>query len=424
VTRSPRLRAILTAPLLALGVLTILASESGPINPASSPRIAVHQATGTTVLALLRDAAISLNASDAIGPLAELSGETGDALALSMDGGGNASAVWADASRGVFTARFNRAATAWSAVQTLATAGPEPAYFPHAHLNAAGPGMAVWYQRTPEPNFGHLWSAPVTADGTVGTPLEIPTGGTNMTGPPKVAVDPAGNAVTVWREGVDWGDVTTPQVWAAEYRAGLIPAWTTAMTHLNASLPAAQVFDVAVGADGAGNMVAAWSQGTEVYAAHRPAGSSMWGAPWLLHTVAGGRAFGLQLAVDDIDPAAEGSAFVGWMVGRAAWAVRYDPMAALSGWEAAIHVSDLDMNSQDGPVPPSLDTNGAGGAVFAWSSQDPATIGYAIYNPATPGWTAFPQFDYGRNVSASMDGAMLGLAWSKNSGAHTTRVTP
>ncbi|MDH5527022.1 MAG: hypothetical protein OEY97_06890 [Nitrospirota bacterium] len=406
---SPRLRKLLLAPLLALGVLSIMGT-SQVVDPKAHVRIAVDDG-GTAVLAVEFDGQLFLQDYDTSGWGPIISGGSVSEMALAMDSGGYARAVWTHAPTGLFQAGFDPTTGKWGN-STLATSAPEYSYQPDLHLDPAGLGMAAWYQ-TAGPGIGHIRAVPLDLTGTPGLALDIPT---YYAADPRAAViDATGNGMVVWREGRTANDYTTPQVWASGFLSGPLPAWNLSPTQIDTNSGILPITDLRLASDGAGNAIAVWSQGIEIYANDSISGAGWGTAQRIDPGTVGNIPLGLQLSMD-----LSGNAVVAWMDGSDLLALRYDAGLITPAWEASPTVLDT-LPPGVIPAPPALDTDGTGGAVVAWSGADPSVISYRVYDPATllaPIWgPANTLLGIGNHVAVSMDGRVIGIAWS-DSGGH------
>lgn len=240
-------------------------------------------------------------------------GSTTSAPVLAASPGGDAVVAWirmdADTSRStVWSARY-RPGTGWCAAERVGPAdggssGPEVA------IDGSGNAVAVWSQRELSPNPGmpggmRVWSNRCASGGGWGDPEPIEAEGAYIASSPKVSFDGRGVAVAAWNRvewidngfhvwtnrytpGVGWGDAVRigsgnysdmrPSVAAASGGEAMIlweswlgspgELWATRCT-ADAGWEAAQyvgcdngvhVLSSAIGMDGSGNAVAAWSE--------------------------------------------------------------------------------------------------------------------------------------------------------------------
>lgn len=406
-TLSPRLRSLLMAPVLAFGVLSILAT-SDPVTPHSVARIAVDNPTSSAVIAIEEGGIIFLQDWDGgIGAWSQpVNKGPGRDAAVAMDGAGNAVAAWADPATGVYSAYFNGAG--WTS-DVLASGGPDNYYAPQVHLDrvaaVAGAGMAAWEEQAPPPAPVRIWAAPLDSTGLPGIATEL-VGIDTHAADPRAARDLNGDGLVVWREGLFVGDYATPRIYASHYVSGV---WDTVPTKLDNNTADEAVYDVQMGVDVVGDAVVVWSQNEAVMASHYVAGT--WDAlPAVVDAgTPGNIPDGLQLAVD-----ATGDAFAVWGDGNAIVAARYS--ATGGTW-----TSQVIGNTPAGHSPgrPAIDADGNGGAVAAWSGSDVSPISYAIYDTATGWGTPVATGADGNNVDIATDGlnaATIGFAWTDANG--------
>jgi hypothetical protein len=132
---------------------------------------------------------------------------------VAIDSSGNALAVWrqSDGTRPRIWANRATAGGAWGTAATISAAGVE-GYDPALAGNAAGRGVAVWRSYDAAVGRYTTTAAVFTPAGGWGAAQAIEP--TEQSRPPKVAVDPNGDAVVVWpRQGTNaW------QVWSNRFR--------------------------------------------------------------------------------------------------------------------------------------------------------------------------------------------------------------
>lgn len=142
-----------------------------------------------------------------------VAGQSAVLTQVAVDPGGDAVAVWEryDGAHYIVQSASRAAGGAWGTPVDLTMAGRD-ASFPQAALDPAGNSVAVWY-RSNGPNFV-IQAATRAAGGTWRAPVDLSVAGQNAFNP-QVAVDSAGNAVTVW----DRSDGSNYIVQAAGYDA-------------------------------------------------------------------------------------------------------------------------------------------------------------------------------------------------------------
>lgn len=202
--------------------------------------------------------------------------ETGGSPEVAVGNDGTAVAVWHELRSGVFRIWANRyrPGKGWDMAQSISPEKQgEGALFADIGVDALGNAMAVWmYRRGGSPwdiearrfDAGRGWE----------TLAAVATGGPHHEYP-RVAVDPAGNALAVWHEAPDGGRF---EVWAAWFAAG--SGWGPAQRLQSPTAWGADAPGVAV--DARGNGIVAWRRGDGdrriVWAARfQPTGG--WGPP-------------------------------------------------------------------------------------------------------------------------------------------------
>ncbi len=208
---------------------------------------------------------------------------------VAMDAAGDSVVVWQryNGRHYVVQAATRPAGGAFSAAVDLSASG-QAAELPRVAIDAAGDAVAVW-RRSNGRHF--IVQATVrAAGGGFGAPVDLSAPGQNAQ-TPQVALDPAGDAVVVWRRSNGRHLIV---------QAALRPASGSFGAPVDVSAPGHDAYDPQVAADAAGEAVAVWRQlnGRHfiVQAALRPAGGSF-GSPVNL-SAAGENASSPQVAVD------------------------------------------------------------------------------------------------------------------------------
>jgi hypothetical protein len=330
---------------------------------------------------------------------------------VAMDTTGNAIAVWYqhDGARyNIWANRFNAATGTWGTAELIETDNLGSAYSPEIAVDTAGNAIAVWYQHDGMRN--NIWANRyVAASGTWGTAELIETDNTGDTYDPDIGFDAAGNAYAVWNQfdgtyqramanrytaGTGWdvaaaietgtgdtyynriavngaGDAVTVwlqhdgnryQVWGNRYTAST--GWGTAEPIENGS---GDVDEVQIVTDAAGNALVVWRQfGTganDIWANRYTAGQG-WGLAVQIEN-ASGDASQPQIAID-----ASGNAIAVWRQFDGTrdniWSSRY---IVSGGWGSAQLVETDDTSSADSPQ---IAFGPAGTAIAVWS-QDSAS---------------------------------------------------
>jgi hypothetical protein len=345
-----------------------------------------------------------------------LEDDDGDAARarIAIDSNGNALAVWDQFDFGghtrIWTNRYSPA-SGWGTGSVLSPAtGDGSGAYPQVALDSQGNGLVVWHETVPivvngAPGYTTRlkWSR-YTPGGGLSVPAELGTGDAAVG--PELAMNAAGDAVVVWREGdasavrasryaaglwsapvglrsdllhaainphvainssgnavAVWAqsDGTRYSVWASRFSSGSGSGWGTAQLIEDHDGPN-EALDPQVGIDAAGNAIVVWSESDGTRAniwASRYAGS--WGAPVPLENANTGDAITPRVAVD---PA--GNAFVVWdqgissVPGNNIMANHFTPGG---GWGEATLIEHDDAG---GVQRPQIAMNASGVAVATW----------------------------------------------------------
>lgn len=307
----------------------------------------------------------------------------GDTLQIAVGAGGAAVAVWAQpmnaGGRTITWASGYQPGLGWTPPAAIVIDdGITESRAPRVAIDPVGQSVAVWRN-----GDGSLWSAratpPSTGAMTWSAPVRLSTSA-QVAPDYALAMSPAGNAVLAW---IDYraavGDLpATRDLWVAE---GNGASWSSRLNIESSDGDASRPV-VAIGAGGAAAI--AWEQRSDsgapqVFAA-RWLGPSSWSAPQLL-TVAGGSttltSFEPRLAVD-----ASGRMLAVWRQSDGGlnqlWssaAPAAGPFAAGRALTAPIFAANLNE--------PSLAMNDAGQAVLGWGD-----IAVQFYNADTGQWAA------------------------------------
>ena len=354
------------------------------------------------------------------GVLTDLSGDAAVGVRdpdVAMDGAGNAIAVWSRFEPpAVQAARYTAGSGAWSGPVNLAP-GASSAEHARVAMDSSGNALVVWVEGGGGGNIRAaryltatgVWTAPVT--------ISDPAMGYVYDAKPHLAVDPAGNALVVWR-------LTIPRSGFSEYvvqGVGFTAASATWSSPV--ALGAITRFDtlgdddLAVAGDRFGNGVAVWKQVSGLQAARYLAGSG-WG-PAVNLTAPGQSGSRPRVGVDQ-----SGNATVIWAdQSGAVRTVRY--IAASDGWSSPF---DLTATGLTGNL--QLVVDGAGNVTAIWaeaslrarryvaaSDEWQATRSVASPGPGDPGPFGEPQL--------AVDGqGVVTAVWSNNSIIQSARYAP
>ena len=168
---------------------------------------------------------------------------------------------------------------------------------PDLALNGNGEGLVVWDQEVGSECAtapGSLFcihivevAARASRSATWQEPSEVSRPGVGST--PRVAIDPSGDGAILWVH-----DIGRDRVLQATYRRG---SSGTFPEPNDLSEPALEITSHRIALDAAGDAVAVWRQGSDVEAAVRPAASGAWSSPVLLSSAARRTASGPELAL-------------------------------------------------------------------------------------------------------------------------------
>jgi hypothetical protein len=230
---------------------------------------------------------------------------------IAIDPAGAAVAVWRrrDGRRSIVEAATRTAAGSWSGPVALSAAG-ENAVAPGVAIDPAGEAVAIWKRFDGAHSI--VQSSSRAAGAAWPRPVNLSAPGRNAE-EPDVAIDPAGEALAVWER----FDGRFDRIQSASRRPG--GSWSKA-TDLSGRGRSAHEPQVAV--DAAGEAVAVWERttggGAQVQAVSRPAAGA-WSGPTGLGPSSGG--FG-EL---DLGIAAGGDALAAWGGSQLSAAVRPAP---------------------------------------------------------------------------------------------------
>jgi hypothetical protein len=214
-------------------------------------------------------------------------GVAGDAVVptVVVDVSGNGLAVWRqfDGSQfNIWAARYNGSTVSWGTPTLLEADDTGNADAPQIAMDANGNAIAVWSQKV------FAWNSILSnrfdaSTGSWGTATLVENNDTNNAKFPEVAMDAAGNAVVVWEHWEnrpDKGFIGPSRIASNRYSVGA-GTWGTPV-FVDADPRIGKFPDVTM--DGAGNALAAWTQGDDAMANRFDAGTGTWGTPVLIET--------------------------------------------------------------------------------------------------------------------------------------------
>ena len=288
---------------------------------------------------------------------------------VALDPAGDAVAAWTGRSgmHNSVEAAFRPAGGPWQPAQALSVPGQHNDS-PHVALDPAGNAVAVWRGTAGNP----IVRAAVrpAASGTWGPPQDVSAAG-DYAYFPRVAVDAAWNAVAVWH---GWNGM------AYVVRAARRPAGGDWQSPQDISAGSLEGMYPDVAADPAGNAAAVWVRAVGgdqlAEAAVRPAGGA-WQPPQALSAPAGA-AFGARVALD-----AAGNVVAVWRRWNGAHYIAQAAVRSGGGWQ--LPAKDL---SQAGRSAAGLDValDPAGNAVTVWNRSNGTNevVQAAAYDGAGP----------------------------------------
>ncbi len=218
-----------------------------------------------------------------------------DAPRIAMDTDGNATAVWSQkvfAWNSIFSNRFTASTSSWGTATLVEANDTSNAKFPEIAVDTTGNAVVVWREdSTPSRIASNRFNV---GTGSWGTPVLIDTGASIATSP-AIATDGAGNALAAWTQGDD--------AMANRFDAATGSWGTPVLIETNNSGPAG-VYNVVIAADTAGNAIAVWDQfdGIErnIFANRYNVGTGTWGAAAVIEIDNAGPARSVRIANDPL----------------------------------------------------------------------------------------------------------------------------
>jgi hypothetical protein len=281
---------------------------------------------------------------------------------VAMDPNGNAIAVWdqdGGSTYNVYANRFDATSGTWGSAQEIENSSLSYAVMPHVAMDANGNAIAVWFNGDGS-SYDIYANRYVYGSGWGASPTLLDSGVGSATSP-RVAMDPAGNAMAVWRQddgstyyrtftnryvlGTGWtgdtmiqpasGDVNYPDV-ASDPNGNFVAIWWQndgsayniyANRYVSGTGWGSEVLlgdgmvetYPKVALDSSGNAIAVWSQDNGSYnqiATRRFVPGTGWGTAQVLST--GSDAINPSVAVD---PAGHGFAVWGQFMGSTVWVI-------------------------------------------------------------------------------------------------------
>jgi hypothetical protein len=248
---------------------------------------------------------------------------------IAIDPDGNAITVWyqSDGTRDNIWSNRYAPSSGWDTAELIETDNAGRAGRPHVAIDSNGNALAVWVQSNGT-RFS-LWSNRYTPSGSWGMPELIETDDAGNTNYPRIAFDPAGNALAVWYQ----SDGTRDNIWSNRYTSGV--GWGTAELIETDDAGDAQLPEIAI--DPNGNALSVWYQSDgSVFNiwSNRYTPSGGWGTAELIETYNADHATSPHVAVD-----VKGNALAVWEQSdgayRSVWSNGYTPSG---GWGTAARI--------------------------------------------------------------------------------------
>lgn len=272
-------------------------------------------------------------------------GVQGDAH-ISVDQVGNAYAIWLDTRNGrgdIYFAKRPAATGIWSTnvrVNTVTTflEQSEPAIA----VSSTGDAIAVWYRRTGTNKY-HIYSARLPAGAsTWSAEIKITSDQAAPKQSPEVAIGPTGTAYAAWVQPA----YLNPDIWFASIAPGAT-SWSTNIKASDDPGTYAQ-YEPALGVDGAGNVLLAWSDwrvAPHQFRVRQRSSAGVWG-PSLVIAADGAQGPSISVASD-------GSALATWHDGA-------------NTTTPVLRSSDRDPTTGTWSPPAEMNDTGSGSASSSW----------------------------------------------------------
>ncbi len=259
----------------------------------------------------------------------------------------------------------------WQTAQLLETDTVNAGSNPQVAFNAAGNGMAVWYQANGI--VGGIWSSRyVAATGWEAATLVAATP-TLDAGLAQVVMDTNGNATAVWQQRETGASGGRNNIVASRYVDGAGWGLPSAIETNGSAAGDDQLPQIAV--DPNGNVIAVWNLmrfGSTTVWANRYAVGTGWGAASQI-------GIGNLNTVDTLPHIAMdavGNGFAVWQQYNGSilniWGNRF---VVGTGWESAALISDSTMSSRD----PKIAADMNGNAIAVWGQFNPTTLADDIF---------------------------------------------
>jgi len=276
---------------------------------------------------------------------------------IAMDGAGRAAVVWQQSDgvrNNVWSASYYGPGIGWDGAVLLELDNAGSAGAPSVDMNANSIAFAVWQQS--DGTRYNIWAARSQVGmGYWESATLIETDNAGDAVGPKIAVDPAGNAVAVWRQ----SDGVRYNIWSNNY--SVVDGTWGAATLIETNDGDVGYPEIAIGH--AGDAIAVWSQSDGVQYnvwANRYAPGSGWGAPTMITSNA---------VVPKIAGDPDGNAMVVWNQNNGmGFSIGATSYSISSGWGVSTLIETDNAPATSSQV--AMDTNG--NAIAAWY-RDTAT---------------------------------------------------
>ncbi len=234
------------------------------------------------------------------------SDDTGDVdnPAVAIDSSGNAVAVWSQkifAWNSILSNRFDTSTGKWGTATLVENNNTNNAKYPDVAMDATGNAMAVWEHWEDRPDKGFNGPSRIASNrfnvgaGTWGTPVFVDAD-PRVGKFPDVSMDGAGNALAAWTQGDD--------IMASRFDAGT-GSWDTPVLIEASNVGPGEVDRVRIAVDTVGNAIAAWDQfdGTQfsIFANRFSVATGTWGTAELIETDNAGRARSVSIAKNPLN---------------------------------------------------------------------------------------------------------------------------
>ena len=294
----------------------------------------------------------------------ELSGVEATHPRVALDSQGDAVVVWErDNETGIIEASDRLVGGAWGEPVELSAAGHR-AEEPQVALDSQGDATAVWWRNNGVKNVIEAAGRPVA--GTWQAPEELSAADQDA-GEPQIAVDPQGDAVAIWTNGI--------------IEAASRPSGGSWQAPVELSAPEDFATSPKIALNPKGDAVAVWRRYTGaswiIEAASRPAGGS-WQAPVEL-SAAAHEGMKAQVALNS-----QGDAVVVWeRFNGANEIIEAASRPAGGSWQAPVELSAAGHNASS----PQIAVDPEGDAVVVWERDNGANeVIEAASRPAGGGW--------------------------------------